>query len=69
MRYAPSAQGPHSLTIRDLRERFGDPEESLAQCSCGWMGEAHAGYAGVRAARLDAARHLAEHRPPDPRHA
>lgn len=28
----------HTIQIRDLRRRFGDPEAFAAECSCGWRG-------------------------------
>jgi anti-sigma B factor antagonist len=53
----------HSITIRDLRARFGDPEAFRAECSCGWQGEMQddARMAG-RQARRDGVIHVDEER-------
>jgi anti-anti-sigma factor len=61
----------HSIQVRDLRLRFGDPESRAARCSCGWCGETRGGRTAERLARRDGARHvdqehLATTRPPDP---
>lgn len=52
----------HSLTVRDLRERYGDPEEYQPQCSCGWIGERHTGGFAARSAGREGDRHAEEHR-------
>jgi anti-anti-sigma factor len=52
----------HSIQIKDLRERFGDPEVRAAQCSCGWSGETHTGRTAERVARRDGTRHVDEER-------
>ena len=53
----------HTITIRDLRARFGDPEAVRAECTCGWQGETQddSSMAG-RHARRDGAVHLDEAR-------
>jgi hypothetical protein len=55
------ALGPlsgHETRIRDLRLRFGDPEQFAAECSCGWAGEPREGANGARRARRDAIEHV-----------
>ena len=47
--------GQHSIQVRDLRLRFGDPEAYAAQCSCGWLGETRA---AERPARRDGTQHV-----------
>ena len=51
--------GEHSIQVRDLRLRFGDPEAYAAQCSCGWLGETRA---TERPARRDGTRHFERER-------
>jgi hypothetical protein len=48
----------HETRIRDLRSRFGDPEQFAAECSCGWRGEPRGGANGGRRARRDATEHV-----------
>jgi anti-anti-sigma factor len=48
----------HEIHIRDLRQRFGDPEVCAAECSCGWTGEAHTGRTAERSARREATLHV-----------
>ena len=48
----------HSIHVRDLRLRFGDPDSRAAHCSCGWRGEARGGPTAGRAARRDGVRHV-----------
>jgi hypothetical protein len=38
----------HSISVRDMRVRFGDPELYVAHCRCGWMGLEKAGRTGER---------------------
>jgi hypothetical protein len=57
----------HSITVRDLRQRYGDPEEYQAQCSCGWLGERHTGGFAARSAGREGDRHVEEHRRPGSR--
>ena len=58
----------HSIRIRDLRLRFGDPHAHAAECSCGWSGETRTGHqTGARGARRDGAIHVAEQRVPHTR--
>jgi anti-sigma B factor antagonist len=53
----------HSVTIRDLRARFGDPEAFRAECSCGWLGEVRTDQRTAgRTARRDGAVHVDEER-------
>ena len=52
----------HAITIKDLRQRYGDPEQFLAQCACGWTGEVHSDRFADRAAGRDGNRHIDEHR-------
>ena len=47
--------GEHSIQVRDLRLRFGDPDAYAAQCSCGWLGETRA---TERPARRDGTQHV-----------
>jgi hypothetical protein len=51
---APDA---HTIRLRDLRRRFGEPEAYAAQCSCGWTGEPRHGPTADRDARRDGRRH------------
>jgi hypothetical protein len=48
----------HTIRIRDLRVRFGDPEVYAAECSCGWRGSDQSSSTAQRAARRDGAKHL-----------
>lgn len=55
--------GRHSIRIRDLRRRFGDPLAHAAECSCGWSGEKRTGHqTAAREARRDGAVHVDEQR-------
>ena len=47
----------HTIRIRDLRARFGDPETYAAECSCGWKGAPHGGPSAGRNARQEGLRH------------
>jgi hypothetical protein len=49
--------GGHTIKLRDLRRRFGEPEAYAAQCSCGWAGDARHGETAEREARRDGRRH------------
>ena len=52
----------HTIAIKDLRQRYGDPEQFLAQCACGWTGDVHSDRFGERAAGRDGNRHIEEQR-------
>jgi hypothetical protein len=52
----------HVIHIRDLRQRFGDPEIRSAECSCGWTGDSHTGRTAERSARREATLHVDEER-------
>jgi anti-anti-sigma factor len=52
----------HVIHIRDLRQRFGDPEIRSAECSCGWMGGSHTGRTAERSARREATLHVDQER-------
>jgi hypothetical protein len=52
----------HVVHIRDLRQRFGDPEVCAAECSCGWSGAAHTGRTAERSARREATLHVDQER-------
>ena len=47
----------HTIRLRDLRNRFGEPEKWVAECTCGWRGNAHEGLNSDRSARRDGMRH------------
>lgn len=52
----------HVILIRDLRPPFGDTESYVAECSCGWRGNAHTGWrTAAREARRDGAVHVDAH--------
>jgi hypothetical protein len=53
----------HTIQIRDQRLRFGDPEQYLAECSCGWIGEPRSGANAERLAKRDGAEHVDHERP------
>lgn len=57
------ARVEHTVRIRDMRERFGDPEAFAAECSCGWQGEPRRGTLAKRTARSDGNTHAAYERP------
>ena len=48
----------HSISVRDMRVLFGDPEIYIAHCRCGWMGVEKPGHTGERDARWDGRHHL-----------
>jgi anti-anti-sigma regulatory factor len=48
----------HVIHVRDLRQRFGDPEICCAECSCGWSGGSHTGRTAERSARREATLHV-----------
>jgi hypothetical protein len=50
----------HEIRIRDLRQRFGEPEAWAAECSCGWRGPEHGGRFAGREARPDRVNHRNE---------
>jgi anti-anti-sigma factor len=52
----------HVIHIRDLRQRFGDPEVCAAECSCGWSGASHTGRTAERSARREATLHVYQER-------
>jgi anti-anti-sigma regulatory factor len=52
----------HVINVRDLRQRFGDPETCAAECSCGWSGTSHTGRTAERSARREATLHIDEER-------
>jgi anti-anti-sigma factor len=52
----------HVIHVRDLRERFGDPELCSPECSCGWVGGSHSGRTAERSARREATLHIDEAR-------
>jgi hypothetical protein len=55
------AAGPvvgHTITIRDRRHRFGDPEQYAAECSCGWAADPRRGSNAERLAKRDATEHI-----------
>jgi anti-anti-sigma factor len=52
----------HVINIRDLRQRFGDPEIRSAECSCGWRGGSHTGRTAERSARREATLHVDQER-------
>jgi anti-sigma B factor antagonist len=59
----------HSIRIRDLRLRFGDPHAHAAECSCGWSGETRTGHQTARKdAKRDGAIHVDEQRDPHASH-
>jgi hypothetical protein len=47
----------HSVKVRDLRARFGEPEAFAAECTCGWAGDRRDGLTGAREARRDGRAH------------
>ena len=51
--HAVSTHTQHSVKVRDLRARFGEPDAFAAQCSCGWTGERREGLTAAREARRD----------------
>ena len=55
---APPAATTHSIRVRDLRLRFGEPERYAAECACGWRGEERMGHAAERTARRDGTEHF-----------
>ena len=57
-----SAVDGHTITIRDLRLRFGAPEAFATSCSCGWRGEERRGRTAERIAKRDGAIHVDEWR-------
>ena len=58
--------GAHSILVRDLRLRIGDTESYIAECACGWRGQAHTGWrTAAREARRDGAVHVDDHRGSD----
>jgi anti-anti-sigma factor len=56
----------HVINVRDLRQRFGDPEICSAECSCGWTGAAHTGRTAERSARREATLHIDQERRSQP---
>jgi anti-anti-sigma factor len=56
----------HVINIRDLRQRFGDPEICAAECSCGWTGGSHSGRTAERSARREATLHIDQERRSQP---
>jgi anti-anti-sigma factor len=51
----------HEIVVKDLRERFGDVESYVAECSCGWIGNTHTGWrTSPREAQRDGSLHLDE---------
>lgn len=49
----------HSIQVKDLRAKFGDPEARAAHCSCGWVGVTRTGRpTASREARRDGALHI-----------
>jgi anti-anti-sigma regulatory factor len=52
----------HVINVRDMRERFGDPELCSPECSCGWTGGSHSGRTAERSARREATLHIDEAR-------
>jgi hypothetical protein len=51
------ATDDHEIRLRDLRKRFGEVESWVAECRCGWQGEAYAGLNADRSARREGMRH------------
>jgi hypothetical protein len=47
----------HSVRLRDLRARFGDPDSFAAECSCGWRGMEHTGGLARKHAKADGIEH------------
>jgi anti-sigma B factor antagonist len=55
----------HSIRIRDLRLRFGDPHSYMAECACGWSGETYTLHQTARRdAKREGAIHIDEQRRP-----
>ena len=54
----PQVRATHSIRVRDLRMRFGDPESYAAECSCGWRGAERIAGNPARVARRDGTEHL-----------
>ena len=57
----PRQAGPvagHEIRIRDLRRRFGDPEQRASECSCGWIGAAQSGPNAERLAKREGTEHI-----------
>jgi anti-sigma B factor antagonist len=52
----------HTVRVRDLRARFGEPDRFRAECSCGWTGQEQTGVLAMRHARADGTGHT-ESRP------
>jgi hypothetical protein len=52
----------HTITVKDLRPRFGAPEVFAPSCSCGWRGEEHRGRTAERTAKRDGAIHVDQYR-------
>jgi hypothetical protein len=52
-----TAREQHTIRLRDLRKRFGEPEAWVAECSCGWRGDAYDGLNSDRSARREGMRH------------
>jgi len=48
----------HTMRVRDLRERFGDEEVYVAECSCGWTGTQHSDITAARTARREGLNHV-----------
>jgi hypothetical protein len=48
-----SLSAEHTIKIRDLRARFGEPEVYAAECTCGWTGDRRSGAGAERAARRE----------------
>ena len=58
----PWLPAEHTIKIRDLRTRFGEPEVYAAECSCGWTGEPQRGSGAERTARREGIVHVDERR-------
>jgi hypothetical protein len=54
----------HEIRVRDRRTRFGDPENYVAECTCGWNSEPHTGRLADRAARRNGLTHVESELPP-----
>ena len=54
----------HEASVRDIRRRFGDPEISIAECICGWVGDPCPGHGAESTALRAGLAHVASQRAP-----
>jgi hypothetical protein len=61
---AGQSERVHEIRVRDHRARFGDPEHSVAECTCGWTSDPHTGRFAARAALREGRAHVEAKLPP-----